>query len=374
MNRSAFVSRVASVMMKEIRHIRRDPFTLILALELPIMMVVFFGYVISFDVNHIRISVADRDHTRESRQLVDILRGSGYFTPLPVRASPVKDVDSEYARAALVIEPKFGYDVKAGKSPRAQLLLDGSDDQSAGVISSYIAGILPYAWMRLRGKADPAPPPAIQVSTRYLFNPSLNSRWFVVPGLMVVVLGLLCILLTAMTVAREWESGSMELLLTTPVKPLEIMVGKLLPYLGMSFLSALFIYASARVLFGVPFRGDFALLLVACLLFIGICLSIGLVISVTTRQQQAAMQFSMMIGMLPNLLLSGFIFPLESMPRFFYYLTALVPGRWFLVICRALFLKGTDIRNLALPFAALAVMNVVFLSLAVRKFKSDLEP
>ena len=210
--------------------------------------------------------------------------------------------------------------------------------------------------------------------TRYLFNPELNSRWFTVPGLSVVVLAILSIMLTAITVAREWEHGSMELLLSTPVSPLEIILGKLAPYLVMGLIAQVVIYLAARLLFGAPFAGSHLLLLLGTVLFLAANMALGLIISVTTRNQIAAIQFSQMLGQLPSLMLSGFIFPIESMPVFFQYFTMIFPARWFMVVMRGLFLRGAGFFDLLLPLSVLFVMDVVFITLAVKLFKKDVEP
>lgn len=365
-------SRAASIARKEVRHILRDPFTLGMAVGLPLVILVFFGFAIDFDVRDIRLTVIDRDGTRPSRELVDSIRGTGLFRVKAGKGAVAADLDHERAKAVLVIEKGFADDLRSGKSPQAQLLLDGADNASVGVVGAYLSGLIPAAWSRLSGQERVRPP--IEIKTRFLFNPELNSRWFVIPGLGVLIMGLLATLLTATTVAREWENGSMELLLSTPVKPLEIILGKLLPYLGMGLAAVGLIYVSARLVFGLPFAGSHFLYFIGCLLFLIPCLSMGLLISVATRQQQVAMQMSMMITMLPSMMLSGFIFPIESMPTFFYFIANLIPASWFILISRGLYLKGSGLAELAPAFGILLVMNVFFVAWALKKFKTDLEP
>ena len=214
----------------------------------------------------------------------------------------------------------------------------------------------------------------VTVETRYLYNGELNSRWFTVTGLSVVVLAILSIMLTAITVAREWERGSMELLLSTPVSPLEIIIGKLAPYLLMGLIGQFIIYLAARLLFNVPFVGSHLLLFLATLLFLVAGLAQGLLISVTTRHQIAAIQFSQMMGQLPANMLSGFVFPIESMPAFFQYFTMIFPARWFMVVMRGIFLRGAGLSELAVPLLMLLALDVFFIALAVRRFKRDVEP
>jgi ABC-2 type transport system permease protein len=249
-------------------------------------------------------------------------------------------------------------------------VLDGSDNSKAAAVLGYLPGIQSSAALKLSG-AQPRPP--FSLRTRFLYNPELNSRWFTIPGLSAIIIGLLAILLTALTVAREWENGSMELLLSTPVRPLEIMIGKLAPYGALVLSGIFFVYLVSRLVFGVPFNGSHLFYLAACLLFIIAALSQGLVISVLTRQQQIAMQFGIITGLLPSLLLSGFIFPVESMSVFFRYFTMILPPRWFMAASRGIILRGAGLEELAVPFLALALLSAGMLGLALIKFKTDLE-
>lgn len=373
MNRSFVPRRALAIARKELRHIVRDPLTLAMALGMPLILVAFFGYAIDLDVRDIPVLHVNRDQTRASRQLIEVFAGSQFFRMAPAPPGEVvSHLDAERARAVLVVEPGFGRRLATGRPATAQVLLDGVDSATAGSVLGYLGGIERAANERLLAR-PPAPPP-LRLATRYLFNPELSSRWFIVPGLVVVVMSILAILLTAMTVAREWETGSMELLLSTPVHPAEIVAGKLTPYLGLSLLAVGFVYVVARVLLGVPFAGSHGLFLLACLLFLIPCLTQGLLISVAVRQQQLAMQIALVSGMLPSLLLSGFIFPVESMPAFFQVVTRALAARWFMVAARGLFLKDASLAELATPFLALAAIGAVLTVLAVKRFKADLEP
>lgn len=365
--------RTMAIARKEIYHIRRDPFTLALALLLPVMMVTIFGLAIEFNVQNIQIAVYDGDRSQASRKLIDTLGSSHYFiidhAVTPYEA--IKRVDAEQDRAALIIHPQFEYHLLSDRGADAQLILDGSDNSAVGSIISYFGTMQSIASKKITGIDQT---PEVLLKTRFLYNPELNSRWFVVPGLMVVVLAILSILLTSLTVAREWENGSMELLLSTPVEPIEIVVGKLLPYVGLGIGAVAFVYAVARLGFGVPFRGSHWVFLLGTCLFLFTYLAQGVLISVTTRSQQLSMQLAMMSGLLPSLLLSGFLFSIESMPTFFRGLTALLPARWFIVISRDVFLKGSGIYELKTPFLALSGICLIMILNAVRRFKKDLEP
>lgn len=373
MNRKIFLGRILSIAKKEVRHIIRDPFTLALALGLPLILVTFFGYAINFDVRNIRLYSFDRDHTVASRKLIEVFESSEFFKVKSGLNSPqlLQALDTEKASLILMIEPNFGKDLGMGKTGKAQIILDGADNTTAGVILGYLAGIQKAA---IRKLTQSVPPSLIELKTRFIFNPELNSRWFTIPGLAVVVMAILSVLLTALTVAREWENGSMELLLSTPVQPLEIIIGKLAPYIFLGLSSILLIYLVARIGFGVPFLGSHLLFLMTCFLFLGTALSQGLLISVTTRQQQVSMQLSIVTGLLPSLLLSGFIFPIENMPTFFQYLTAILPARWFIDICRGIFLRGAGIIELSMPLIVLTIMNILLVTISTKRFKRDLEP
>ena len=370
----AFVwARAMAIARKEVFHIARDPFTTALALGLPVLMVVVYGLAIDFNIKNIPLAVSDSDRTQASRRLVDTFVSSQYFLLRPAvsPAEAVEMVNAERAKACLIIPPRFEKDLMNGRSAEAQLLLDGADNSTVGPMGAYVGSIQTLASERIAGFDRPAP---YELRTRFLFNPELNSRWFVIPGLAVVIMGILSIVLTSLTVAREWENGSMELLLSTPVEPLEIIVGKLAPYAVLGIVAQVFVFVIARTAFGVPFIGNLALLALGCVLCLATYLAQGILISVATRNQQVAMQFAMLTGMLPTNMLSGFIFPIASMPLLFRGLTAIFPARWFIVIARGTFLKGSGILDLSGPFLALALFCGGMILAATRRFKRDLEP
>ncbi|MGK5082954.1 ABC transporter permease [Bdellovibrionota bacterium FG-1] len=370
----AFVWRRAfAIAKKEVYHISRDPFTLGAALGLPVFMVIMFGVAIEFNVKNIPLAVSDADHSQTSRRFLDTFASSKYFIVQP-SSSPtdaIRALTSERARAALMIPPDFEKNVFAGRSAEVQILLDGSDSSTVGPVLGYIGNIQALASYRIAGFN---PPSSYELRTRFVFNPELNSRWFVIPGLNVVVMGILSVLLTSLTIAREYENGSMELLLSTPVQPIEIIIGKLTPYGMLGLTTVAFIFLIARYVFGVPFVGNMAVFALGAVLFLIAYLGQGLLISVVTRKQQVAMQLAMMTGMLPTQLLSGFVFPIESMPKAMQYLTMVLPARWFMQISRETFLQGTPFLALWGPFLGLICFGVFVIALGTRKFKRDLEP
>jgi ABC-2 type transport system permease protein len=365
-------TRAWAIAKKEIYHIARDPYTLALALGMPIFMVVVYGLAIDFNVKLINLAVSDSDSTESSRMLIDNFGSSQYFlikgASSPLDAQNI--VMSEGARASLIIPPRFEKDILAGRTGEAQILVDGADNSTVSSIMGYVGVIQQISASRIAGYEAPK---TFDLRTRFLFNPELNSRWFVVPGLTVVVMAILSILLTSLTVAREWENGSMELLLSTPVQPLEIIVGKLAPYGALGLTAVTLVFVIARVFFGVPFVGNIFVFGLGCLLFLVTYLAQGLLISVRTRNQQVAMQFAMLTGFLPSQLLSGFVFPVASMPIFFRYFTMIFPARWFMRISRDTFLKGSGFFDLIVPFFALSLICTFMIFQGVRNFKRDLE-
>ncbi|MGE0614248.1 MAG: ABC transporter permease [Bacteriovoracia bacterium] len=372
-------SRAAAIARKEIAHIARDPFTIALSTILPMLVVLIFGFAIEFNLTRIPTAYLDSDRTQGSRAVVETFGSSDYFRMAAVETpdAGLRAVEAEDARALIVIPPQFERDVISGRGADVQVLIDGADGTVVGSVTGYLREIQRRSAQRMVGAAVAGvegAAPAIPVHTRFLYNPELSSRWFVVPGLVVVVMSILSILLTALTVAREWENGSMELLLSTPVRPLEVILGKLSPYAALGLAAVTIVYFMARWVFGVPFQGNHLVFLLGVILFLVTYLAQGLLISVATRKQTLAMQFAMLTGLLPSQLLSGFIFPVESMPTFFQYFTMILPARWFMTIARDSFLQGSSLWTLRGPFFALAVIATVLIALSVRRFKKDVEP
>ena len=364
--------RAIAIGRKEVFHILRDPFTLATALGLPVFMVVMFGSAIEFNVKNIDLAISDSDQTSASRRLMDTFQSSGYFKIHRV-VSPneaLVNLTTETARASVIIPPNFEKDLTSDRGSQVQCLLDGSDSSTVAPVLGYLGKIQSISNDRIAAFNPTSP---IELRTRFLFNPELNSKWFVIPGLNVIIMSMLSILLTALTVAREWENGSMELLLTTPVEPLEIIIGKLAPYGVLGITAMVFVYIIARAVFGVPFVGSLVVYGLGSLIFLMTYLSQGLLISVVTRNQQVAMQIAMMSGMLPSQLLSGFVFPIESMPIFFQKFTMIFPARWFMQISRDTFLKGSRMVDLGIPFLALIATCLLMMTLSTRIFKKDLE-
>lgn len=352
---NAFFVRISSISRKEFMHIFRDPFTMGLTIGIPFILVIFFGFAINFDFGNIKMSVVDRDHTKASRELSKMFTSSGYFS----------ETTPDRAFLSLVINPNFGKKIGVAEPVDVQLLMDGTDNTKASIVSGYLNKINKLA---IKNNVE-----KIKIKTRFLFNSELNTHWFIVPGLIVIVVGIISILMTALTVAREWENGSIELLLSTSVRPIEIIFGKIFPYFLIGVIATLFICIFSRLIFNVPFNGNIFIFSLASIFFINSMLAQGLLISVVTRHQQKAMQLALIIGILPSMVMSGFIFPIENMPKIFQYISMFLPQRWFMEIIRSVMLKGSGFFDLKIPIFALFLLSFFFVFLSIKKFKRDLD-
>jgi ABC-2 type transport system permease protein len=363
--------RLRAVIVKEMRQVRRDPFSLLMLVGLPALMLILYGYALNFDVRHVRLAVQDRDKTPASRELVSAFTRSRYFDLV---ATPESGTSLEWltetgvARAVLVVPEGYGRALGDGRSSPVQLLLDGADSTTATTVLGYArlltaevnAGIV--AQVLDREGRELSPPLAFE--PRVLFNPELESTQFLVPGLIGFLLMLTAVLATALSVVREKERGTMEQLRVAPLRTVELILGKTLPYLALSLLATIIILAAARVLFGVEIRGPQLDLLVAVLLYLFGALGFGLLISTIANTQALAFQVGLISSMLPALLLSGFIFEIRLMPRLLQAVTYLVPARYFLVILRGIILKGEGLATYWPDVLALVVYGVVVVALA----------
>lgn len=364
--------RSIAITKKEIFHILRDPFTLALAIGMPLFMVFVYGFAIDFNIKNIPISVSDFDKTVYSREIIQTFSSSQYFIVHHVNNPDevLDNIESEKTRAGLIIPPNFSRDLGNGRNGIVQILLDGSDNSTIGPISGYMSGMQNKAIKEWTNFDMQLP---YEIKTRFLFNPELNSQWFIIPGLIAVVMAILSILLTTLTVAREWENGSMEILLTTPVKPIEIIVGKVIPYAFLGLVTLLMIFIINFFVFKVPFVGNPFIFILGYILFLISFLAQGLLISIITKNQQIALNFAILLGFLPSQLLSGFIFPIASMPIFFQYLTLVFPARWFVQISRDTFLKGTRFVDLWPAFTMLFLICMSLVWISILRFKRTLE-
>lgn len=372
MSARRFLVRVGAMAAKEVMHIRRDPRTLILALAMPVIMLLIFGFGVSFDLERIPLAVVDGDHSAASRELIRALTVAREFQAVP-EAGGVDGAERLMRRgqalAALIIPADYGRILAAGREASVQVIVDGGDGVVANQVLSKIDGLVRAETLRRTGTRGA---PLLQVKVFTLFNPAGNSAWFMVPGLAAYLLALAAVLLTALTISGEWERGSMEQLFASPVGRLEIVLGKLLPYLGLGLLQLLLVVAVGAVVFDVPLRGSAPLLFVAGFVFLAGMLGQGLLISVVARNQLVATQAGALSSLLPSLLLSGMLVPIENMPRVLQALSAVVPARYFVHALRGIMLKGSGLGVVWIDLVALTLFAVVVITLATLRFRRRL--
>ena len=367
--------RTRAIFSKEFKHIWRDPFTLIMALILPLAIVLILGNSIEFNIKSINMAYADADKTSASRKLVETFGSSNYFRPYDIDNPDdiYDDIVSGRARVGLVIPPNFECDVVGENGALVQVLVDGTETSTMSSVANYLNTINQNAYFKIMDVPLDSGVQNLQFKVRYLFNPELNSRWFAVPGLSAVIIALVAIMLTTLTICREWERGSMEMLLSTPATRLDIIVGKVAPYAVLSLAGFGLVFVVARTVFGVPFIGSYWQLILGTWLFILGYLAIGLLISVSTKKQEVAIQYAAIIGLLPTVILSGFVFPIEYMSRGYQYVSSLFPARFYMDITRDQFLKGSLFFDIWWLYAVLAFQALVILVLCVFRFKRSLE-
>ena len=359
---------------KEWLHIRRDTRSLAMAFAVPAAMVLLFGYVITIDVRDIRMGVLDRSHTEQSRDLVEAFRSSGYFkvTQTLRHESGVTPLLTDgTVRLVLVIPPDFAKDLAAGASAPVQALVDGGDANTASIAINYAEAIVTSYSATAVLKGQPLPVP-IQVDSRVWYNQDLKSSSMIVPGLMAVIMMILSALLTSLTIAREWERGTMEQLAATPVHRLEVILGKLLPYLGIGAVDIVLVAVVGGVVFAVPFRGSPVFLMVMALLFLVGAQGLGMYISATSKSQFLATQLAMLTTFLPATLLSGLMFDLGSLPKVLQLISLVVPARYFITATRGIFLKGVGPAVLWPDAVGMIVFAAAGLGLAVHAFKKEI--
>jgi ABC-2 type transport system permease protein len=363
-----------AIARKEVIQLRRDPRSLLLAFAVPVILLVIFGYAITWDIRDIALGVLDEDRSAQSRELIESFRASGYFTLERVIATE-REIDGLFDRGllqiVLVIPPDFSERLGTTTPPEVQALVDGSDANTATIILAYTQAIVIQHSARLSTSTRRTRFP-VEPQSRVWYNEELLSRNMIVPGLVAVIMAVITAMLTSLTIAREWERGTMEQLASTPVRRVEVILGKLLPYLGIGLIDIVITVVLGLLLFGVPFRGNPVLLLGMSLLFLTGGLGLGIFISAATRSQMLATQAALMITYLPSLLLSGFMFAIEAMPAPLRAITYLLPARYFLVVTRGIFLKGVGLDVLRAQALLMALFAVVGLGLAIRNFRKEI--
>lgn len=340
--------RLQAIARKEFYHILRDPRSLALALSIPVLLLLLFGYALTLDVDHIPTAIYDLDRSPQSRDFIDYFLSSKYFQyydSVNSYTEMQKKLDRGEVLVGLVIPTNFARDLELNRQATIQILLDGTDANTATIAQGYALAItLLYSQELLHQKINKLGvgkiSPPIEPRIRIWFNPDLESRNFIVPGLIAIIMAILAALLTSGTVAREWERGTMEQLISTPIRKEELILGKLIPYFTIGMIDVLLSVAMGKFLFGVPLRGNGLLLFSLASLFLLGAICQGVLVSTITRNQLLASQISIIISYLPTFILSGFIYPIANMPQFIQIITYIVPGRYFVSILKGIYSKG----------------------------------
>ncbi len=372
--------RILAIFTKELIHIRRDPSSLVQVILLPVMLLLLYGYALTFDIKNVPMAVYDQEQSRASRGFLKEFQGSSYFSLQHFVSgySEISDlIEHRQVRAALVIPHDFSRRLKLGETVKVQAILDGTDANTANIILGYIqaaAGAynqrLVAERLNLRGISRLEEP--VPVETRLWFNEDLESRNFIIPGLIVVIMTMVGSLLTAVTIVREVERGSMEGLLATPLRKSELILGKLGPYFLIGMVDLGLALGMGEFLFAVPLRGSALLYILLAAVFLVVMLGQGLLISVVSENQLQAYQMATLTTFLPSFLLSGFVFAIPLMPWPLQLASYLVPARYLVTICKGVYLKGVGLAILWPDALMLALFATLFLTLVIRKFSRKL--
>jgi len=367
------VSALAGLLRKEVYHILRDRRTLIVIIVLPVLQVIIFGYAIRTDVDHVRLAIVDPAPDTVTLAIRARFNAAGVFQDVALvpRIEQLEDLFRRgAAQGALVFEAGFAERLARGLPSGLLIIADATEPNTGSIVASYATAVI-------QGYQQEAPPSrgAVHIvpSVRMRFNPTRESSNLFVPGLMAFVLTIISSLMTAISLTREKETGTLEALLVSPLRPWQIIVGKVAPYLVVGFASVVGVIFEARLVFHVPLRGSLSLLLIEGIVFILVSLSLGILISARTSSQRVAMMGALIGTMLPTMLLSGFIFPLESMPWPLQAISVVVPARWFVLVARSVMLKGVGLAYLWQPTLVLIVMALVLLTASTRAFHERLD-
>ena len=361
--------KTVAVARKEMRQIGRDRRTLLILLFVPAFFLLVYGYALNFDIRHVRIAVQDNDRSTESRDVISSFVNSGYFDlygEVPNDEAISQVIDRNQVRAVLIIPARFGRDVAAGHFTRVQLIVDGDNANTATTVVGYVRGLISAtsASYEMQAGLGSLQGPLLTVEPRVFYNAELRSTLFLVPGLIAYIAMLTAVVSTALSIVREKEVGTMEQVRMSPIGPVPYILGKTAPYFLVSLVSSMSIVVAAMVLFDMPMRGSWLVLLGVVSLFLVGALAFGLLISSIADTQQVAFQLALLTSFLPTLMLSGFIFPISSMPSFLQVVTHIVPARYFLVALRGIVLKGVGPSVFWSDLLALGIFAVAILGLA----------
>jgi len=374
------LTRFLAVAKKEIVQVLRDTRSLVIVLIMPVVLVLLFGYGVSLDLKHLPIYVYDRDGSQQSQDLLKRFAASEYFDMARVvdnYPDLSRALDDGQAKMGIVIPWDFSQRLQDGRPVQVQALVDGTDDNSANVLIGYAQAVvqgyssgIQLDWLRKQGQImQPAP---VSIETRTWYNEDLESSAFIVPGVLALVMSTIGAFLTSLTIAREWERGTMEQLISTPVTPLEIMLGKLVPYFAIGMFDVIVCALIALYWFHVPFRGSFLTLLLSSAMFMIVVLSMGFFISVIAKNQFAASQIALLTTFLPAFLLSGFLYSIEQMPVVLQWVTRILPARYYVSVLKKIFLKGSPTTLLYADLVPLTIFTLVLGLLATHSFHKRL--
>lgn len=364
------MNRFFGFVKKEFQHIFRDVRTLVILFALPIVMIILFGFVVTTEIRDVEVGIWDRSMDQASVRATQKIFSSGYFVPagyLQNEAEIGELFRSGRSKMVVVFEENFERNLQRENRAAIKLITDASDANSAQLSLTYLQGVLMTYFQSMN--MDMEVPWSVNMKSRMFYNEELKGVYMFVPGLMALILMLISALMTSVTITREKEFGTMELLLASPLKPREIILGKVTPYVLLSFVNAMIIILLGFLVFDVPVVGSLWLLMLECILYITLALSLGVLISTTAKTQQMAMFMSMLGLMLPTILLSGFIFPIDNMPKVLQWFSTMMPARWFIVVIKNIMLKGTGFAFIWKETLIMLGMTLFFILASVKRFK-----
>jgi ABC-2 type transport system permease protein len=370
------LKRVSAVAKKEFIQIMRDARSLGMGIFLPVFLLLLFGFALTLDVDNVPMAIWNQDGSKVSTDFILNLKNSRYFKIIGYfdnYSDLINYLDHSDALMAMVIPKDFSKYIRSGQAAPVQLLVDGSDSNTATIAMGYVNSVILRYNVKIimdsfakYGIKDPS---VVDMRPRIWFNPDLKSRIFIIPGLIAVIMMIIAALLTSLTVAREWERGTMEQLISTPVRPGELILGKFIPYFAIGFFDLLVAVGLGQYVFNIPFRGSLGLLFLLSSLYLVGTLTMGIFISVVAKNQHLASQLAILSTFLPAFLLSGFMYPISNMPQFIQFITRVVPARYYLIILRGIYLKGVGFSVLWAQVLFLAIFGLIMISLAKKNFK-----
>jgi len=368
------MKRFVGFVRKEFIHIFRDRRTLLILFGMPIAQILIFGYVVTNEIKEARIAIYDQSKDAVTREITDKILSSGYFR-LARRIENDRQIKETFQegeiKEIIVFEPRFDEKLNQDRSAQVQILLDATDANMANLLQNYTTGIISDYSRNIQIQSPMMP--VIQTRPRMLFNTELKGVYMFVPGTMALILMLVTAMMTSISITREKEMGTMEVLLVSPLRSIQIIAGKVMPYVALAFLNGVVILALGYFVFDMPVHGNIILLLSETLLYIIMALSLGIFISTVSPTQQVAMFVSMFALLLPTMLLSGFIFPVENMPWPLQWLSTIIPAKYFIILIKNIMIKGTGLLFIWKETLVLLLMTVIFIGLSIRNFKFRLE-